>query len=149
KAIWCRLLEIARNHCANIKSSILVLAPTGVAAFNIHGTTIHSALSIPTNSTNFNIGGEQLKKLQKRLQDIKYIIIDEKSMVGRKMLALIDMRLCQAFPEQQDQLFGGRSVILIGDFGQLPPVFDDPMYVQTLQRDLLSNNGMNAYKQFL
>ncbi len=69
-------------------------------------------------------------------------------MVGRKMLTLIDMRLRQAFPKHQDQPFGNRSVILIGDFGQLPPVMDDAMYMQNLRRDPLSNNGMSAYKQF-
>ena len=148
QAIQCRLLEIARNNGLIIKSPILVLALTGVAAFNIHGAMIYSALSIPVNSSNFDIGGERLKQLQKRLHDVKYIIIDEKSMVGRKMLTLIDMRLRQAFPKHQDQPFGNRSVILIGDFGQLPPVMDDAMYMQNLRRDPLSNNGMSAYKQF-
>ncbi|CAG8731859.1 2835_t:CDS:2 [Cetraspora pellucida] len=61
-------------------------------------------------------------------------------MVGQKMLALIDMQLRQAFPEKKDQPFGGRSIILIGDFGQLPPVLDDPMFLQTLRRSPLSNN---------
>jgi hypothetical protein len=46
------------------------------------------------------LNGDRLKKLQKKLEDIKYFIIDEKSMVGRRMLALIDMRLRQAFPER-------------------------------------------------
>src|SRR6266511_1155740 len=66
QAIRCRLLEIARNNRPNVKSPILVLALTGVAAFNIYGATIHSALSIPVNGTNFDIGGERLKQLQKR-----------------------------------------------------------------------------------
>jgi hypothetical protein len=58
QAVRCRLLEIAKNNGSIVKSPILVLAPTGVAAFNIHGTTIHSALSIQVNSTNLDIGGE-------------------------------------------------------------------------------------------
>jgi len=93
QAIRCRLLEIARNNRPNVKSPILVLALTGVAAFNIHGATIHSALFIPVNSTNFDIGGERLKQLQKRLEGVIYIIIDEKSMVRRKMLSIVDIRL--------------------------------------------------------
>ncbi|CAG8731866.1 2836_t:CDS:1 [Cetraspora pellucida] len=56
--IWHRLLEITKYHDANIKSPILVIAPTGIAAFNIHRTTVHSALSISVNSTNFDISGE-------------------------------------------------------------------------------------------
>lgn len=88
-------------------SSVIVLAPTGVVAFNIYGTMIHSALSILVNGTSFDINGECLKHLQKKLNGVSYIIIDEKSMVGCCMLALINMRLRQAFPENQNQPFGG------------------------------------------
>ncbi|CAG8720815.1 17502_t:CDS:1 [Cetraspora pellucida] len=149
KAVVVRLNELAKDHGVEKKSPVLLLAPTGVAAYNIHGTTIHSALSIPVNCTNFDLNGERLKQLQNKLQDVKYFIIDEKSMVGHRTLALIDMRLRQAFSEQRDQPFGNQSVILIGDFGQLPPVLDDPIYTSTLRRDSLSNNGIIAYKQFL
>ncbi|PKB92211.1 hypothetical protein RhiirA5_387844, partial [Rhizophagus irregularis] len=68
-------------------------------------------------------------------------------MVGRRMFALIDMRLRQAFPEYNNEPFGGRSVIMLGDFGQLPPVRDLPMYAST-KRDELSDSGFAAYKQF-
>src|SRR5688572_6011478 len=120
------------------KSPIAVLAPTGVAAFNIDGITIHSGLSIPivNDTKRFDINGKRLMQLQNKLKDISYIIIDEKSMVGRRMLALIDMRLRQAFPENKNEPFGGRSIIIFGDFGQLPPVLDLPMYAD-VKRDLL------------
>jgi hypothetical protein len=62
-------------------------------------------------------------------------------MVGRRMLALIDMRLRQAFPEKQNQLFGGRSVILVGDFGQLPPMLDEPMYSKFLENQKLTDES--------
>src|SRR5271154_6599391 len=106
------------------KTPVLVLAPLGVAAFNIRGRTIHSALSIPiinSKNNNIDIDGERLKQLQERLENVKYIIIDEKSMVGRRMLSLIDIRLRQAFPKYNNELFDGRSIILFGNFGQLPP----------------------------
>ena len=93
-----RLQEMARNHGIT-KSPILVLAPTGIAAFNIHGKTIHSALSIQVSRKNFDLNGERLKDLQNRLEGVSYLIIDEKSMVGRSMLSLVDMRLRQAYPE--------------------------------------------------
>lgn len=85
--------------------------------------------------------------MQQRLENVEYIIVDEKSMVGRRMLALVDMRLRQAFPEHSNKPFGGRSIILFGDFGQLPPVLDLPIY-STVLRDPLSNDGIAAYRQF-
>src|ERR1051325_1907711 len=133
---------------AQAQSPVLVLAPTGVAAFNIRGATIHSALSIPISRNNFDLNGDNLKKLQKKLDGVEYLIIDEKSMVGRRMLALIDLRLRQAFPDHKDCVFGGRSVILVGDFGQLPPVLDEPMYSQISRHDPLSNDGITVYRQF-
>ena len=83
------------------KAPLVVIAPTGVAAFNINGTTIHSAFSIPITNSNkkLELKGENLKRLQDKLRDVEYVIIDEKSMVGRRMLGLIDVRLRQAFPE--------------------------------------------------
>ncbi|CAG8693793.1 19015_t:CDS:2 [Cetraspora pellucida] len=146
-AIQQRLQEIAKRNRID-SSPVIVLAPTGVAAFNIHGTTIHSALSLPVNCNNFDINGECLKQLQKKLNGVKYIIIDEKSMVRHRMLTLIDMRLRQAFPENQNQPFGSQLVILVGDFGQLPPVLDKPMYAQDHCHDLLSNDGIASYRQF-
>jgi hypothetical protein len=147
KAIRKRLREMTGT---GIRSSpMIVLAPTGVAAFNINGSTIHSRLSIPiiNGSKNFDINGERLKKLQERFKDVKYVLIDEKSMVGRQMLGLIDVRLRQAFPEHNNEPFGGRSVIMFGDFGQLPPVRDLPMYVRS-ERNEISNNGHVVYRQF-
>src|SRR6266540_6531440 len=79
---------------------------------------------------------------------IHYIIIDEKSMVGRRMLGLIDTRLRQIFSEKKNELFGGRSIILFDDFGQLPPVLDVPMYSTNILRDGLSNYGIATYKFF-
>ncbi len=76
------LQEIARNRKVNSQSPILVLALTGIAAFNIYSITIHSALSIPISRNNFDLNGERLKILQKKLEGVVYLVIDEKSMVG-------------------------------------------------------------------
>ncbi len=147
RAIRNRLNIMAAGNGS--ESPVQVVAPTGVAAFNINGTTIHSTLSIPIlNNKDFELGSNRLKELQERLQNIIYLIIDEKSMVGRRMLALIDMRLRHAFPENKNEAFGGRSVILFGDFGQLPPVLDLPMYATNVSHDTKSNDGITAYKQF-
>lgn len=126
----------------------MLLAPTGVAAFNIHGSTIHLSFSIPVSAKTFDLGGENLKSLQAKLDSMYYFVIDEKSMVGHRMFALIDLRLRQAFPNHRNQVFGGQSIILVGDFGQLPPVLDEPMYSQVPRRDSLSNDAIAVYRQF-
>ena len=59
---------------------------------------------------------------------MKYILIDEMRFIGRNLLTHIDARLRQAFPESAYVPFGGRSIILVGDLGQLPPVMDKPVY---------------------
>ena len=77
KSIQNRLRDIAE---IGNESPLLLLAPTGVAAFNINGRTIHSTLSIPikADSNHINITGKKLKQLQSKLKNVKYFIIDEK-----------------------------------------------------------------------
>ena len=74
---------------------LLLLAPTGVAAFNISGSTIHSALHIPIRDM-INLQGLRLITLQQEMRHIRYILIDEMSFIGRKLLTHIDVRLRQA-----------------------------------------------------
>ncbi|GBC48412.2 ATP-dependent DNA helicase PIF1 [Rhizophagus irregularis DAOM 181602=DAOM 197198] len=126
-------------------SPVLVIAPTGVASFNINRATIHSTLSIPIKNNKDELSGIRLKKLQERVQDVRYFIIDEKSMVGRRMLGFIDMRLREAFSENKNEPFSGRSVILFGDFGQLAPVLDVPMFATNARS---SSNVIAVYRQF-
>lgn len=75
------------------------------------------------------------------------LIIDEMSMVGRKLFGQIDKRLHQAFPHQADTLVGGCSCLLFGDFGQLHHVMDLPLYT-TASRSPLSDQGSTAYQLY-
>ena len=50
------------------------------------------------------------------------------SFIGKNLLIRIDSRLHHAFPENANIPFGGKSIILVGDLGQLPPVMDKPVY---------------------
>ncbi len=80
KAIRGRLHTMAGKEG---KSPVLVIAPTGVAAFNINGAMIHSTLSVLImNDKKYELNSIRLKQLQERLQNVSYFIIDEKSMVG-------------------------------------------------------------------
>ncbi len=81
------------------------------------------------------------------LAAVEYIIIDEMSMVGRKMFGQVDRRLRQVYPNRSEELLGGRSCLLIGDWGQLPPVMDLPLYT-TVSRTELSDLGSIDYHLF-
>jgi len=99
---------------------VVVLAPTGVAALNVKGQTIHSFFSFRPDITP-----EKVKRLpalkQKLIQSLDTIIIDEISMVRADLLDCVDLalRLNRGF---EDLPFGGLQMILIGDLYQLPPV---------------------------
>ena len=96
-------------HCLRLllKDKVRVAAPTGVAAFNIDGHTLHSLLNLPTKGEFKDLQGEQLHHMQESLANMEYLIIDEMSMVGRKIFGQVDKRLRQAFPQRSDQQLGG------------------------------------------
>jgi len=103
------------------KKSIVVLAPTGVAAIKIRGQTIHSFFKFPPRF----IQKDHIRRLRTRelLKKIDTIIIDEMSMLRADLLDGIDYAL-RINREQHDFPFGGVQIILFGDLFQLPPVVD-------------------------
>ena len=104
---------------------VLLVAPTGKAAFNIGGLTLHSAFSLPVNQFSGempDLNANVCNTLRTRLIQLKLLIIDEVSMVGSKMLKQLNERLMQIMDSNQH--FGGVSIICVGDFHQLKPVGD-------------------------
>ena len=103
---------------------VSVLAPTGVAAFNIKGRTIHSSLRIPVQHgyvTEYTeLSARNLQKLRSTFENIHTILIDEISMVSSSMLEHIHLRLQSI--KNNNLPFGGLNIILVGDFFQLRPV---------------------------
>jgi ATP-dependent DNA helicase PIF1 len=85
--------------------------------------------------------------LQKGYENLKYLIIDEISMVGQCLLGMLDSRLRQIFAGSSDVVFGGISVLMFGDFGQLPPVMDKCLYLPTTCKNVLGTQGRMAYQQ--
>ena len=74
--------------------------------------------------------GDRLRDLQQKFEDVELIVIDEKSMIGQYMLYMIEERLRQAKPARAHLPFGGVSIILMGDFAQLAPVMDPPLFME-------------------
>lgn len=107
------------------KKNVVVLAPTGVAALNIEGQTIHSFCGF-----KIDITPSKVKKLMpgmpkfKLLQKMNTIIIDEISMVRADLLDCMDKFLRLNGPVK-NEAFGGIQMVFIGDLYQLPPVEKD------------------------
>ena len=118
-----------------------------MAAFHICGRTLHSTLQLPVRTSSYkDLQGRSLHQLQLTMKNKFYLIIDEMSMLGQRMMAWVDKRLCQA-TGQLDIPFGGVSVILFGDFAQLPPVGDRPLY-STASTSSLAVHGHTMYRLF-
>ena len=112
------------NHLAsNTSKQVVVCAPTGVAALNVGGQTIHSLFRLPIGViADHKI--DQLPQLRKLLQTIDTLVIDEVSMVNADLIDAIDRSLRQARQKPNDA-FGGVQVVLFGDPYQLAPVPGD------------------------
>jgi PIF1-like helicase/Helitron helicase-like domain at N-terminus/OTU-like cysteine protease/Helicase len=122
---------------------IVLCAFSGLAAFLIGGTTIHTAFALPIQQSGKvmpELSSDIANTIRVNMIDVKLIIIDEISMVGYKMLCQIDMRLRQIMG-QRTLPFGGVSIITVGDFNQLPPVGQSPVYkIVKNPLDILAGN---------
>ena len=109
---------------------VLLTAPTGVAAFNINGMTLHSALLLGRSKySGFQpLSHDRLNTLRTKLSRLMLLIIDEVSMVGCNMLLEIHKRLQQIKGVSDDAVFGGISILAVGDLYQLPPVGQAPLF---------------------
>jgi uncharacterized protein YpbB len=120
----------------------IVVAPTGVAAINAGGVTMHSFFQlpfgpfVPGNHNGFTIGDGPINRhslfkhirfnagKRELLQELELLIIDEVSMVRCDMLDAMDIIL-RYFRHKPSLPFGGVQVLLIGDLYQLPPVMPE------------------------
>ena len=109
---------------------VLLTAPTGKAAFNIRGMTLHSAFALPVAELNGempNLSSDVCNTLRSKLSCLKVIIIDEISMVSSKIISQVNNRLKAIMDNSLD--FGGVSIICVGDFHQLRPVRDSYVFL--------------------
>ena len=117
------------QHLHDAIPEAVFVAPTGAAARLINGVTINSLFRLPPYPylTPDAIGVISNKSTRKMIAAIKTLVIDEISLVRSDMFAAIDYRLRQYAPSSGSCLlpFGGRQLILCGDFFQLPPVVTD------------------------
>ena len=120
-----------RYICANTKKKHVVLAPTGIAAINVGGATLHSFFKIPfhpllPNDVKFSEKNirETLKytgEKRKIIREVELIIIDEISMVRADIIDFID-KVLRIYTRNRHEPFGGKQMLFVGDIYQLEPV---------------------------
>ena len=118
--------------CANTTKNHIVLAPTGIAAVNVGGQTMHSFFKIPfkpmvpddpdyANPTRMRKMLRYTKEKVKLIRELELIIIDEISMVRADIIDFVD-RVLRVYSGNMREPFGGKQLLLVGDIFQLEPV---------------------------
>ena len=109
---------------------VIVVAPTGTAAANVRGQTLHSAFGFNFGNKHYSLSDKKRDKTRTLLKNLRVVIIDEISMIKSDLLYQLDLRL-REIKEKDSKLFGGVSIFLFGDIMQLRPckgsfIFDKP-----------------------
>jgi energy-coupling factor transporter ATP-binding protein EcfA2 len=122
---------LLQHFAGNTKKQIAICAPTGVAALNVEGQTIHSLFRLPIGLIG-DADIDQNDATRRILNAIETLVIDEISMVNADLMDAIDRSLRQA-RGRRGEPFGGVQVVMFGDPYQLapvPPRGDEARYVQ-------------------
>ena len=139
-----------RYICENTRKKHIVLAPTGIAAINAGGSTIHSFFKMPfrpmlPDDPDLSLTGGRIfdflkykKSHRKLIKEVELIIIDEISMVRADMIDFID-RVLRVFSGNMRLPFGGKQLLFVGDIYQLEPVVTQDM------REILNRFYPNSY----
>ena len=109
--------------------SVLLLAPTGVAASNINGITIHSGLNTPFGGKLIPLRDKYSAKLRNNYSEVEIVIIGNTSKASGKFFHQICKFPYERFSSLQDVPFGGKSVLLCADLYQLLPVQGKPVFM--------------------
>ena len=136
--------------CAHVKKKHVVLAPTGIAAINAGGSTLHSFFKLPfhpllPDDPNFSLKGGKLHSFlkyssehRKLIKEIELVIIDEISMVRADIIDFID-KVLRVYSQNMREPFGGKQILLVGDVFQLEPV------VKSDEREILNRFYSTPY----
>ena len=128
--------------CEHTKKKHIVLAPTGIAAINAGGSTLHSFFKLPlypllpddpkfSTTSKLKDFLKYPSSLRKIIQQVELIIIDEISMVRADIIDFID-KILRTYSRNFREPFGGKQLLLVGDVFQLEPV------VKSDERDILN-----------
>ena len=126
-----------------------VAAPTGLAAYNVGGVTVHRLFQLPIEHEGKTAGYWPLSKVAQKvmrttLRSLKLIIIDEVSMLSNLNLAYIHLRLEELFGGSGDEYFGSMNMLFVGDILQLPPVTGSPVFEKLCNKLIANRMGSIA-----
>ncbi len=147
-----------RYICENTRKKYIVLAPTGIAAVNAGGVTIHSFFKLPLkpllpDDPDFSTPRRLRDRMKysrqmiRLLRELDLIIIDEISMVRADIIDFID-KLLRTYCRNMREPFAGKQMLLVGDVFQLEPVVTSD--TRELLRKFYANTfffNANAFKQ--
>ena len=134
--------------CKNVRKKHVVLAPTGIAAINVEGSTLHSFFKLPFHPLIPDDPKFSPRKIRdflkykkshiKLLNEVELVIIDEISMVRADIIDFID-RVLRVYSHNMREPFGGKQMLFVGDVFQLEPV------VKSDEREILSHYYPNPF----
>lgn len=123
-----------RHICANTKKKHVILAPTGIAAINAGGSTLHSFFKLPFHPLlpdderysirNMRSTLKYTSEKRKIIREVELIVIDEISMVRADIIDFID-KVLRVYSRNMREPFGGKQLLLVGDIYQLEPVIKE------------------------
>lgn len=123
-----------RYVCKHTKKKFVVLAPTGIAAINAGGATLHSFFKLPFHPLLPNDSSYSVRNIRdtlkyngekcKIIREVELIIIDEISMVRADIIDFID-KVLRIYSRNMREPFGGKQLLLVGDIYQLEPVIKE------------------------
>jgi tetratricopeptide repeat protein len=123
-----------RHIAATIKKKHIILAPTGIAAINAGGSTLHSFFKLPFHPllpTDKRYSARNIRdtlkyngEKTKLLREVELIIVDEISMVRADIIDFID-KVLRIYNRNMREPFGGKQLLLVGDIYQLEPVIKE------------------------
>jgi tetratricopeptide (TPR) repeat protein len=130
-----------------IDKNFLLLAPTGIAAVNVGGQTMHSFFGFPMQAIGPHTEMKLSQDNEALLREVDTIIVDEASMVRSDMVDGMDRCLRMVF--HTNMAFGGKQVIFVGDLFQLPPVVKEGTADAEMLHDLYGAGLPFFYKAFV
>ncbi len=114
---------LIRHFMESTRRRVVVAAPTGIAALNVEGLTLHRLFSFGASTTLDDVatGDYRPRRFAREIRTMDTLVVDEASMVRADLLDQIEIALRRYGPHPGEP-FGGVQVVLVGDLFQLPPV---------------------------